>query len=259
MKLDMTLKFLGTGTSCGVPQLRCGCRVCRSTDRRDARTRASALLSVGGVNILIDCSPDFYHQMLAAGQPDVDALIITHSHYDHVGGIDDLRPYCHARGGLDVYCQADVDSDLRTRIPYSFKADPYPGVPIFKLHDISAYEAFSIQGIDIMPFRVMHGLLPILGYRIGNLAYITDCKTLPAESVDVIKGVDTLVINALRPQEHATHMNLNEAFDVINDVRPRKAYLTHMSHSMGLHAERAAMLPEGVQPAYDGLSINIVD
>lgn len=263
----MELTFLGTGTSTGVPQLRCGCPTCTSTDKRDHRLRASALLEVAGKRILIDCGPDFHQQMLRHGersrQDRLDALLVTHQHYDHVGGIDDLRPYCYQEemkeSGFPVYCQADVARDLRERLPYSFKADPYPGAPRFDLREIEAGKSFQVAGLEVLPVRVNHYLLDILGFRIGELGYITDAKVVPDDTVEAMKGVDTLVINALRHKPHISHITLDEALELISRIKPRVAYLTHMSHDMGRYAEVAPTLPENVFLAVDDLKIHIPD
>lgn len=263
----MELTFLGTGTSTGVPQLRCGCPACTSTDKRDHRLRASALLEVAGKRILIDCGPDFHQQMLRHGersrQDRLDALLVTHQHYDHVGGIDDLRPYCYQEemkeSGFPVYCQADVARDLRERLPYSFKADPYPGAPRFDLREIEAGKSFEVAGLEVLPVRVNHYLLDILGFRIGELGYITDAKVVPDDTVEAMKGVDTLVINALRHKPHISHITLDEALELISRIKPRVAYLTHMSHDMGRYAEVAPTLPENVFLAVDDLKIHIPD
>lgn len=263
----MELTFLGTGTSTGVPQLRCGCPTCTSTDKRDHRLRASALLEVAGKRILIDCGPDFHQQMLRHGersrQDRLDALLVTHQHYDHVGGIDDLRPYCYQEemkeSGFPVYCQADVARDLRERLPYSFKADPYPGAPRFDLREIEAGKSFQVAGLEVLPVRVNHYLLDILGFRIGELGYITDAKVVPDDTVEAMKGVDTLVINALRHKPHISHITLDEALELISRIKPRVAYLTHMSHDMGRYAEVVPTLPENVFLAVDDLKIHISD
>lgn len=253
----MRLRFLGTGTSTGVPQIGCTCPTCLSTDTHDKRLRASALLTIGGRNILIDCGPDFRQQIIDAGTPDLDAALLTHSHYDHVGGIDDLRPYCHHRqGGFRIYCRPDVARDLRERVPYCFRQNPYPGVPTFDIHEIDS-APFSIDGIDVTPLPVMHYKLPIVGFRIGPLAYITDAKTIPDKTIDLMRGVDTLVINALRIEDHLSHMTLQEALDVIYRIHPAHTYLTHMADKIGRHAQVDAELPDGVHLAYDGLTIEI--
>ena len=258
----MELTFLGTGTSTGVPQLRCGCEVCRSTDPRDRRLRTSALVETGGKRILIDCGPDFREQMLRHGVRSVgdrlDALLLTHQHYDHVGGIDDLRPYCYGiEPGFPIYCQGDVVRDLRARLPYCFSEHPYPGVPRIDLHEIKAGIPFQAAGVEVLPVGVNHYLLDILGFRIGALGYVTDAKKIPDATVEALKGVDTLVINALRHTEHLSHLSLEEALEMVRRIGPRVAYLTHISHQLGLHAEVEPALPEGVRLAYDGLKIKI--
>lgn len=253
----MKLIFLGTGTSTGVPQIRCKCEVCTSPDPREKRLRASVLVEVEpGCNLLIDCGPDFREQMLREGSPDLTALLITHSHYDHVGGIDDLRPYCYP-DPFPIYCQADVARDLRERIPYSFREHLYPGVPTFNIHIIEPLKDFDINDITITPLPIMHAKLPIVGFRIGNLAYITDCSEMPSETIERIRNIDTLVINALRREPHMSHMNLRQALEVIKTVNPRVAYLTHLSHDMGLIDSTVPLLPPNVHIAIDRLSIVI--
>ena len=253
----MILKFLGTGTSTGIPQIGCNCVVCQSSQAKDKRLRAAALLSIGETNILIDCGPDFRTQILNCDSPHLDALLVTHSHYDHVGGVDDLRPYC--KGGIDfpIYCKSDVAEDLRNRVPYCFVEHPYPGVPTFELNEVSPYEVFHINNIEILPLPVMHYRLEILGFRIGKMAYITDAKTISEKTLKMLKGVDTLVINSLRIEEHLSHMTLEESLKVIDIITPRIAYLTHLSHDMGLHDEVEATLPRNVKIAYDELEISI--
>lgn len=262
----MKLIFLGTGTSTGIPQLRCGCAACTSSDPRDRRLRASVLLEKDDRRILVDCGPDFREQMLRHGRrsPDdrLDCLLLTHQHYDHVGGIDDLRPYCYRDREpyeFPVYCQKDVACDLRQRMPYSFKEHPYPGVPRFDLREIRPYQSFSASGIEVLPLEVNHYLLEILGFRIGNLGYITDAKMVPERTVNLLEGVDTLVINALRRKPHISHITLDEALALVARIKPRVAYLTHISHDMGLHARVSEILPENVFLAYDDLEIDIPD
>lgn len=252
----MQLTFLGTGTSTGVPMIGCGCKVCRSDDPRDNRLRASALLSVDGANILIDAGPDLREQLLRCNSPRLDALLITHTHYDHVGGIDDLRPYCYP-DGFNIYAQRHDIDDLRRKVPYCFADKPYPGAPVLHPHAIAPLQPFRINGTEITPLPVNHYLLDIVGYKIGNLAYITDAKKIPAETIDAIAGIDTLVINALRHKEHISHLNLSQALDVIKLVKPRRAYLTHISHDMGLYKDVAPTLPANVRLALDGETIEI--
>ncbi|MDE6417331.1 MAG: MBL fold metallo-hydrolase [Duncaniella sp.] len=256
----MQLTFLGTGTSTGVPTPACHCNVCTSTDFHDKRLRASALVETAGKHILIDCGPDFRYQALREGIERIDAVLVTHSHYDHVGGFDDLRPYCAQLpdNRMPVYCTADVAADFHARMPYCFAEHPYPGVPKFDIHIIDK-SPFSVAGIEVIPFPVMHRNLEIRGYRMGNLAYITDCLVLPEESCDIVEGVDTLVINALRFKPHYSHMSLSQALELISRLHPRKAYLIHMSHDIGMHSALESQLPHGVLPAYDGLKIHIQD
>lgn len=252
----MELKFLGTGTSTGVPQIGCQCDVCKSTDSKDKRLRASALLSINNHNILIDCGPDFRTQILNCNSPHLDALLITHSHYDHVGGVDDLRPYCK-NVDFPIYCKADVSENLHQHIPYCFVRHPYPGVPSFKIHRINPNRSFKIDDIKVTPLPVMHYKLEILGFRINNFAYITDARTISQKTINRIKGVDTLVINALRIKEHLSHFNLDQALEIVNAINPRITYLTHLSHQMGFHEEVEKTLPKNVKIAYDGLTITI--
>ena len=256
----MKLTFLGTGTSTGVPSLRCHCSTCLSTDPRDRRMRSSALLETGDENLLIDCGPDFYHQMLAYHRfGKIDAALITHTHYDHLGGVDDLRPYCND-GKFPIYCQPNVAEDLRNRVPYCFVENPYPGVPTFDIRYVEPMQRFSIGNVEILPVPIMHAKLLIVGYIFNRrLAYITDAKTIPQETIDALKGIDTLIINALRRNEHHSHMSLDQALGIINLIKPQKAYLIHLAHTMGTHEETSRLLPENVEIAYDGLTIEIPD
>lgn len=252
----MKLLFLGTGTSTGVPQIGCKCDVCQSTNSKDSRLRASVLLSQNGKNILIDCGPDFRTQMLNNNSPHLDALLLTHYHYDHIGGIDDLRPYCKDHD-FPVFCKEDVANDLQKHLPYCFTKHLYPGVPTFQLNYITPEAPFCVENLDIEPLSILHYKLEILGFKIGNLVYITDAKTISAETLTKISGIDTLIINALRIEEHISHMSLEESLDVIKKVNPRIAYLTHLSHAMGLHEEVEKTLPSNVKIAYDNLVIEI--
>lgn len=255
---EYSITFLGTGTSTGVPLIGCDCDVCTSTDRRDRRLRASALVRTPrGNTFLIDVGPDFRYQILQQGSPELTAAVLTHSHYDHVGGIDDLRPYCQGHTNFTLYCQPNVARDLRARVPYCFGTHLYPGVPTFDIHTIDSQKPFVANGDVIVPLLVMHHDLPIVGYRFGPLAYITDCKTMPDNTLRLLNDVDTLVINALRPQPHHSHLDLQEALTLIARIRPRRAYLTHLCHQMGRHADVEPTLPHGVCIAYDGLTVTI--
>ncbi|MDE6265854.1 MAG: MBL fold metallo-hydrolase [Muribaculaceae bacterium] len=256
----MKLTFLGTGTSTGVPQLGCDCEVCTSDNPLDTRSRTSALVEKDGTYLLIDCGPDFYQQMLRNARSVAPSmLMLTHQHADHMGGIDDLRPFCTPQG-FKVFCSKEVHDDIRRRIPYSFAEHPYPGVPHFEIHEVEQYKPFNFNGIEITPLRVIHGKMPIFGYRVGkNLAYLTDASELPAETIENLKGIDTLVINALRIEPHHSHMSLSESLEAIDLIKPRVAYLTHISHQLGLHNRVERRLPPNVHLAYDGLHIIIPD
>lgn len=254
----MQLTFLGTGTSTGVPMINCDCNTCRSANPRDKRLRTSVMLTHRQRQLLIDCGPDLRQQLLAYAPKQLAGCLITHSHYDHVGGIDDLRPFCYP-DGFDIYCTADVVHELRAHVPYCFAEKPYPGAPVLHPHIITPMQHFEVNGLSVLPLPVNHYLIDIVGFKIGALAYITDAKTIPHTTIEAIKGVDTLVINALRRKPHISHMNLDDALNVISAVRPRVAYLTHISHDMGLHDEVQKTLPDGVYLAYDGLTVDIAD
>ena len=251
----MKLTFLGTGTSVGVPTIGCTCRVCSSTDPHDKRLRASVLVESGDTRVLVDCGPDFRQQMLGREFKKIDAVLLTHEHYDHVGGIDDLRPFC-TFGEVDVYADRNTVGDLRRRIPYCFGESKYPGVPKINLSVVEPHRPFSIGSIDVLPIQVMHGKLPILGYRFGDLVYITDMKTIRKEEMEYLKDVKILIVNALRfSPEHHSHMTVNEAMEFIRMVSPEKTYFTHMGHDIGLHEEVNRQLPDDMDLAYDGQMI----
>lgn len=250
---SLSIKILGSGTSTGVPQIGCQCEVCQSTDPRDKRLRQSALVSYRGKNILIDCGPDFREQMLSSGSPHLDALLITHIHYDHVAGLEDLRGF----SDLPIYARGDVIAALHQRLAYCFAEHPYPGVPQFKIVEIDDSTPFNCDGIMIEPIPVMHYRLPILGFRIGPLAYITDCKSIDEEQLARLHGVPLLVLNALRIEEHQSHISLSQALAIIEKVQPGRVVLVHMSHGIGLHAEVSKTLPPNVELAYDGMVVNV--
>ena len=253
----MKLTFLGTGTSTGVPELGCKCEVCTSADPRDARLRCSALLTDGNTNILIDCGPDFRAQMLRANVTRLDALVLTHKHYDHTAGIDDLRPYTSLHS-FPIYADDDTAQQVRSMFPYCFSEVKYPGVANIELHSIEDMKPFSIGGIVVEPLRVLHGKLPIVAYRFGKLAYITDMSSIEPVELEKLKGVEVLVVNALRfSKPHLSHQTVLEALSFVDSISPRVAYFTHMMHHIGLHAKIEKCLPKNVFFAYDGLEIEI--
>ncbi|MCF0219192.1 MAG: MBL fold metallo-hydrolase [Muribaculaceae bacterium] len=254
----MKITFLGTGTSIGVPVIGCNCEVCRSRDPRDKRLRSCVLVQTQGRGILIDCGPDFRYQMLRAGAPPINAVLLTHSHYDHVGGLDDMRPYTHRHPNMPVFCSPDVADDIRNRLPYCFAENPYPGTPSFALNEVTAEaDSILVEGLPVTPLAVMHGRLPILGWRIGPFAYITDASFIPDETFDRLHGIDTLVINALREKPHPAHFNFDQALAAIDRIAPRRAYLTHFAMEAGLHAAIAAHFPATVLPAHDTLTLSL--
>ena len=250
-----TLTFLGTGTSTGVPQIGCKCEVCTSHNDKDKRYRTSAIITFeNGKRLLIDCGPDFRAQMLSIPFAPIDLLLLTHEHYDHVGGIDDLRPFSY-KHPIDIYTNAICCKSLRQRLPYCFVDNKYPGVPQLQLHTLTKEDVLHWNNIDIYPIEVMHDKLPIFGYRIGSLTYITDMSSIRVQELNKIIGTKTLIINALRREHHHSHQTLAEALHLIKHIQPSVAYLIHMSHSIGLHDDVESELPPTVHLAYDGLQI----
>lgn len=253
----MKIYFLGTGTSQGIPVIGCNDEVCKSQDARDKRLRTSVFVEWDNVIFQIDCGPDFRQQMLTSKCPHIDALLFTHEHADHTAGIDDIRPFNFMKKGfMDVYALPRVLQNMEKRFDYAFATENrYPGAPALSSIEIHEGQAFTVKGKTILPIGIMHGDLPILGFRFDKLAYLTDVKTLSETALLQLQNLDILVINALRIHEHPTHNNLAAALMYIEKIKPKKAYLTHIGHELGLHDVIEKQLPENVFLAYDNLSV----
>ena len=253
----MKLKFLGTGTSQGIPVIGSTHPVCLSTNPKDKRLRSSVMITDDeGKKILIDCGPDFRQQMLTNQESNVDALLITHEHNDHIIGLDDLRPIIfQKRKDISIYCLPRVGKEIKNRFPYAFTEDKYPGAPSFEITEIGN-EPFIIENTEITPIQVIHYKLPILGYKFKNLAYITDASFISEEEQEKLKNLDVLIINCLRKDEpHVAHYILPEILELVEKLQPKTTYLTHISNRFGFHDEIEAMTPMNIHPAYDGLEI----
>lgn len=253
----MKITFLGTGTSQGIPVIGCDCPVCLSKDPRDQRLRTSAYIEYASKKFIIDVGPDFRQQMLQNGLDDADAVLITHEHNDHVIGMDDVRPINFKyRKSIPVLGLKRTLNEIEKRFPYVFSENAYPGAPRIHMSPIPADRPFKFERVTITPIQVMHGTLPILGYAFGQeIAYLTDVKHLPDDEIQKLKGISVLVINALHRYPHHSHLNLEQALALIDQLNPGKTYLTHLSHQMGLHADVESQLPPTVFLAYDGLKI----
>ncbi len=253
----MKITFLGTGTSQGVPVIACNCIICQSEDRRDKRLRTSLLVEAEDQNIVIDAGPDFRQQMLRAEVKKLDSILLTHEHKDHIGGMDDVRAFNYInKKPIDIYSDERVQRAVMREYPYVFSEHKYPGVPQMNLITIDD-KPFQIGNLHIIPVKVHHYRLPVYGFRINDFAYITDANYISEENKKKLTGVKYMVINALRKEKHLSHFNLSEALDLINEISPRKGYITHISHQMGLHSEVSQELPANVELAYDGLVVDI--
>jgi len=256
-KFKIKLTFLGTGTSIGVPVITCDCMVCTSADKRDKRFRTSAMLEIGEEVFVIDSGPDFRIQMLRENVKNLTAILFTHEHRDHIAGLDDVRAFNYVLNKrIDIYGTQKTMEMIKTEFPYIFSEQRYFGAPQLNVHQIDD-KPFNISGYDFIPINVFHDKLPVLGYRIGDLTYITDASYIETEEIDKIRGSKVIVINALRNSKHVSHFSVAEAVEILEDLRPEKAYLTHMSHFIGNHADLEKKLPAFIKPAYDGLRIEI--
>jgi phosphoribosyl 1,2-cyclic phosphate phosphodiesterase len=254
----LKITFLGTGTSQGVPVIACDCLVCASDNKHDKRLRVSVLIQDQGKAIVIDSGPDFRYQMLRAGVKQLDAILFTHEHKDHVAGLDDVRAFNHKQQSeIDIYAHIRVHEALRNEFHYIFSGNNYPGIPRLKLNIIEENETFDVSGIAVVPISVMHFKLPVFGFRIGAFTYITDANSISEEEKQKIRGSEFLVINALQKTKHISHFTLNEALELAAEIGAKKTYITHISHKMGTHLEVSKELPEGVYLAYDGLELEL--
>ena len=250
----MKVTILGSGTSQGVPVIACDCEVCRSTDEHDKRLRCSAMIDIGEKKLIIDAGPDFRTQMLRAGVKDVTALLLTHEHKDHIGGLDDIRAFNWVKNGeVDIYCNQRTKDVIYKDYDYAFAEFRYPGVPEMNIHVIDE-APFHIDDIEVITVTVMHYRLPVSAFRIGNFAYVTDANFISEESMKKLEGVEYMVINALRKEIHLSHFTLNQAIQVVQRLNVKQAYITHIGHQMGLHEQVSLELPENVKLAYDMLT-----
>lgn len=251
-----TLTFLGSGTSQGVPVIACGCWVCTSPDERDKRLRASVMIDHGDTRIIIDAGPDFRQQMLRENVKHIDGILLTHEHKDHIGGLDDVRAFNYTeRAPVNIYATEQVQRSIRKDFDYAFGDNVYPGAPQFNLVTIDGQTPFRVKDTDVIPIKGMHSKLPVLGFRIGGIAYLTDFNKIEPEEIEKIKGVEVLVINALRREHHLSHFTLAEALHIRYLVQPKFTYFTHVSHQMGRYQQIEQELPENTHFAYDGLVV----
>ena len=257
MSRTIKITFLGTGTSQGIPVIACDCEVCRSTDPRDKRLRASLMLETGENVFVIDTGPDFRQQMLRHHVQNLSAVLFTHEHKDHVAGLDDVRSFNFKLGrSIDIYAEKRVQRALKREYAYIFARYKYPGVPDIKMN-LLKNETFAINGTQFIPIRALHQRLPVFGFRTGGFAYLTDVKSVPEEEISKLDDLDIMVITALRKEKHISHMCLDEALSFIEKIGPGKAYLTHLSHRFGLHEKEEKNLPENVFIAYDSLQLSL--
>ena len=256
MSSTISFTLLGTGTSQGIPVIGCDCDTCLSENPKDKRLRVSVLVETKEAALVIDCGPDFRQQMLREQVRQIDALVFTHEHNDHVAGLDDVRPFNFRTGkNMPLFATKRVLRQLEGRFAYAFEKNPYPGVPRLEPHVIDPEMTFNVKDITIVPVEIMHGRLPILGFRIGDFAYLTDMKSISDQEFEKLVGTKVLVVDALHQREHHSHMNLEEAIQFSERVGAEKTYLTHISHIMGPQAEVSKKLPKPVAFGYDGLKV----
>lgn len=250
------LTFLGTGTSQGVPMISCGCWVCSSDDSRDKRLRSSVMVERDDTRLVIDAGPDFRQQMLRENVMRIDAILLTHEHKDHIGGLDDVRAFNYTQQSeIDIYATERVQQTVRKDFDYAFSEHKYPGVPEMNLRSIEPGVTFSVGSLEVIPILGQHYMMPVLGFRIGNIAYLTDFNHIEPQEIEKIKGVEILVVNALRREHHISHYTLDQALHLRYLVSPTYTYFTHMSHQIGRHAQIERELPENTHFAYDGLVV----
>lgn len=255
----MTITFLGTGTSQGVPVIACECEVCTSGNQKDNRLRTSVLIQTADKNVVIDSGPDFRYQMLRKKVKKLDAIVFTHEHKDHIAGLDDVRAFNYRQQkDMDVYASIDVQHAIIREFSYIFSIIKYPGIPRINLIEIDN-KPFNIGKTTWIPIEVLHYKLPVTGFRVGDFTYITDAKTISADQLDKCRGTKVLVLNALQLSAHISHLTLEEAIEIALELKADQTYFTHISHLMGKHADVSATLPPGIMLAYDGLCIEIKD
>lgn len=254
----MKVTFLGTGTSQGVPVITCPCEVCNSSDPRDKRLRSSVLIQENNTNLVIDSGPDFRQQMLRCGIQHLDGLVFTHSHKDHIAGMDDIRGFNFVgKKAVDVYCTSETLEALKREFYYVFEEHKYPGIPEINVHSIEKNQFFEVGDLPLLPVEVFHYKMPVLGFRIRDFTYITDANSISADQKELIKGSAVLVLNALRRSPHISHFSLEEAIEMARELGAGRTYLIHMSHQMGLHAEVEKELPPGIFLSYDTLTVEL--
>jgi phosphoribosyl 1,2-cyclic phosphate phosphodiesterase len=257
IKKQLSITFLGTGTSQGIPMIASNHPVCLSKNLKDKRLRSSIMISWDDVSYTVDCGLDFRQQMLRENIQSLDGVFFTHEHADHIGGLDDLRPFCYKIGEMPIYLNQRTLESLEKRFEYIFSPEnKYPGAPSV-LPNVVHKNSFVLNGLAVTPIEVFHGNLPITAYRFGDVAYLTDVKSVSEEEKQKLQNLDVLIVNALRIEKHPTHFNLEEALEFVADVRPKKAFFTHISHRLGFHDEVSKSLPDNVSIAYDGLKITV--